>query len=339
MFSKDSRLWQNTKNLAKPHRAVLPFRYPRACLPVPPVDLKDPTWWGGGEVLKVKTNWVNQQVGDIFNGRTIPVPGKEPHPEKVLVAYWDIPEYGYEVTEEINLQILFNLPSFKGDMILADWKDTEISSILGIVIRNEDIQEWIDKEDLYHHLPEQINDQVNVIWKPELSPISNESDQVNLKVERALDIEFEQEVLSNKREWGIKEGNYVDFPNYTPWYYIMPARLDGSTINWGVFYPGGGKYEGYHWWSKKPIPYTGKELIPNSIQVFWVNALERSIVCNTLFLTGKYRLQPFLTNNPPTSRTEIPYRTYLRNVFDGRTARLELWIEVLPGNTYSKDIF
>jgi len=62
----------------------------------------------------------------------------------------------------------------------------------------------------------------------------------------------------------------------------MPARLDGSTINWGVFYPGGGKYEGYHWWSEKPIPYTGKELNPNSIQVFWVNALERSIVCNTL---------------------------------------------------------
>lgn len=44
LFSNDTRLWQNTKNLAKPHhRAHLPFRYPRACLPVPPVDLKDPT--------------------------------------------------------------------------------------------------------------------------------------------------------------------------------------------------------------------------------------------------------------------------------------------------------
>ena len=42
LFSDDTRLWHNTKNLAKPrHRAILPFKYPRGCLPVPPVDKKD----------------------------------------------------------------------------------------------------------------------------------------------------------------------------------------------------------------------------------------------------------------------------------------------------------
>jgi len=67
LYSDDTRLWNNTKNLAKPHRAHLPYRYPRACLPVPPVNLKDPTKWGKYGEVKVKTNWVNKYVGDIFN--------------------------------------------------------------------------------------------------------------------------------------------------------------------------------------------------------------------------------------------------------------------------------
>lgn len=34
LYSDDTRLWQNTKNLSKPrHRSYLPHRYPRACLP------------------------------------------------------------------------------------------------------------------------------------------------------------------------------------------------------------------------------------------------------------------------------------------------------------------
>ena len=78
LYSDDTRLWQNTKNLSKPHhRAHLPMISPRACLPVSPVDLKDPTWWGNMHIEKVKTNWVNKYVGDIFNSRTIPWPGKK----------------------------------------------------------------------------------------------------------------------------------------------------------------------------------------------------------------------------------------------------------------------
>lgn len=168
-------------------------------------------------------------------------------------------------------------------------------------------------------------------WEPILSPISQEPDQVNIKVERTLDIEFEQEVLSNKRGWKIGEGNYVDFPSYTNWYYIMPARLDGTRINWGVFYPGGGKYEGYHWWSEKPSPYYGFELEPNKIQVFWVNAVERSIVGNTLFLAGEYKLKPYGHEYELSApRLAIPYRTYLKTVSEGVKSRLELWVETLP---------
>lgn len=110
LFRDDTRLWQNTKNLAKPNQRVwAPHRYPRALLPTPPVDLKDPTKWTDVET-KVKTNWVKKYVGDIFNSKTIPVPpGEEVETQKVLVAYWDIPERAIKTQDE---PIIPNFDSF-----------------------------------------------------------------------------------------------------------------------------------------------------------------------------------------------------------------------------------
>ena len=47
------------------------MRYPRACLPVPPVNLEDPLHWGKGKEAIVKTNVVNLNIGDIFNSKQV----------------------------------------------------------------------------------------------------------------------------------------------------------------------------------------------------------------------------------------------------------------------------
>lgn len=322
LFSDE--LWQNTKNLAKPrYRSVLPFRYPRACLPEPPIDLKDPTWWGEGEVVKVKTNWVNQQVGDIFNGRTIPFLGKETQTQRFILAYLDLPENSYEVTEGINMQILFNLPSFKGDMELKDWKIDRARFYMSFDFPDRRYESLVDEEGLYHHLPREISNNLPLSWEPELSPISNGPDQVNLKVERTLDIEFEQEILRNKWEWEIKEGNYVDFPNYTPWYNIFANTIIGTSIVWNSNILLRGSYEGYNWWSSKPT-YKTLELLTNRLTAYPGVGGAQNLIGNTLFLEGDYRLKPL---KPSSSIIGIPYRNYLRNISDGVKTRLELWVE------------
>jgi len=73
LFRNDSRLWQNTKNLAKPkHSAYAPYRYPRELLPVPPVDLKDPLKNPYEEKIKLDTIWGKREDGEIvFNKESL----------------------------------------------------------------------------------------------------------------------------------------------------------------------------------------------------------------------------------------------------------------------------
>jgi hypothetical protein len=47
----------------------------------------------------------------------------------------------------------------------------------------------IDEEGLYYHLPKELNQNLPLKWEPVLEPTTNESDLVNLKVERTLDID------------------------------------------------------------------------------------------------------------------------------------------------------
>ena len=95
LFRDDTRLWQNTKNLAKPrHRAWAPYRYPRACLPVPPVDLKDPTHNPYEEKIKVKTNWYNKEEGDIYKWTNVEWGNRDRETWKDLVENLSIPNKG-----------------------------------------------------------------------------------------------------------------------------------------------------------------------------------------------------------------------------------------------------
>ena len=92
-YSDDTRLWQNTKNLAKPHhRAYLPPRYPRACLPVPPVDLKDPTRWGKERELSSKTNINHKDVGDLITDEVVDWGDGNYEKQRIMAANWILPE-------------------------------------------------------------------------------------------------------------------------------------------------------------------------------------------------------------------------------------------------------
>lgn len=96
LYSNDTRLWNNTKNLAKPHhKGWLPFKYPRACFPVPPVDLKDPTKWD--EIVdRLKTIYVpidghsSRYSGDIFNKGTVKWGNRDVETENRLDEYWNV---------------------------------------------------------------------------------------------------------------------------------------------------------------------------------------------------------------------------------------------------------
>jgi len=92
LFSDDTRLWQNTKNLAKPrHRAILPYRNPRGCLPVPPVNLKDPLKYDDIDV-KLKTHLVASEIGDTaLNKECLPWYNYYAT-YRIENAYWNIPD-------------------------------------------------------------------------------------------------------------------------------------------------------------------------------------------------------------------------------------------------------
>jgi len=83
----------------------LPFRYPRACLPVPPVDLKDPTKWLGDEVVKIKTLYskINGHSSDYFgeyaDKETLWWEDKDVVTEKRVNAFWNIPKKEPEIKE------------------------------------------------------------------------------------------------------------------------------------------------------------------------------------------------------------------------------------------------
>jgi hypothetical protein len=129
----------------------------------------------------VKTNWTHEYLKDV--SKVLPYPGKEVETEKVLVAYWDLPENSYVVTEDVNMQTLLNLPSFKGDIVLRDWINDSFYCELSRW-RNFHLERLKDEESLYYHLPKELENKLPLDWEPVLYPTTQESDQISFKVER-----------------------------------------------------------------------------------------------------------------------------------------------------------
>jgi len=329
LYSDDSRLWQNTKNLAKPrYRSPLPFRYPRACLPVPPIDLKYPTWWGGNKIVKVKTNWVHKEVGEIFNSRTIPWPGEEVELQKLLVAYWDIPKRAIQLKDTLPIRIDFKL----GDAILpvkvdlrlpsAGIKTTTVESQLD-KINN---QEWVNEENngsLLDGVPEHHVEEINVTTGTTISsPVLTDLTLPPLtdsfsKIAPMDNLHYKDNSALNNLNIPFKAPYFITFYTYTqgnfePWFGRGGERLIGGNNNGG-------------WWFTLPrwqSPETPGEIkdIKVGINIF----LARNGIIYVYFVAT-----PSLTVLVNNIWVYLAYQFAVK--YNQENNRLELWIETKEG--------
>lgn len=105
---------------------------------MPPVNLKDPTWWGGeGQKVKVKTNWVNKYIGDIFSGKNFPDKDGNYETQRVLVAYWDAPE-DVDMVEDFVVSIIKRMTagSFKMETTLNSREDSRVNTSILVCDKN-----------------------------------------------------------------------------------------------------------------------------------------------------------------------------------------------------------
>jgi hypothetical protein len=58
------------------------------------------------QASKVQTNWANKYIGDIFNSKTIRWENEEVETQRVLVAYWDIPERAIKLKDELPIETI-----------------------------------------------------------------------------------------------------------------------------------------------------------------------------------------------------------------------------------------
>lgn len=241
-------MWQNTKNLAKPrHRATLPFRYPRACLPVPAVDLKNPTWWGGEKTVQVKTNWVNKDIGDIFNWPR--------DTYKILVCYWDLPKRALMLKDGLNIRVMFNLNRgnvwTKIELNLPSYgtKTTNVKSFESTRYR-----EFVHEENngnLLDGLPESYTDEnFNVTVEHD-----NQGPKVtNLQLPPLTDSFSKIYEMENVGYRGTGS-QHVDLPSRAPYFipsYVAVADFDTPQWESGYEMLVGGSYLGSNWWKELP---------------------------------------------------------------------------------------
>jgi len=118
------------------------------------LDLKNPMRWGQNKVVRVKTNWVNRYVGDIFNDKQINWGDGNTETNRVLIAYWDIPEKASRIKEAIEVAVnSYGLS--EGKVIISSQGPSRSLIVSGREIVNVDILEVSSgRADFYQNINE-----------------------------------------------------------------------------------------------------------------------------------------------------------------------------------------